>query len=172
MEIIGGILASLVAMALLAGVGLMTVVALCVMAVLGLLTEMSFRRLFFVSFGIGLIAPILLAVGIGGAIADGSLESDLRDELGDMVQLPDEMGEDWNEKLSDLQDISRDVDEGNLSDEEAEARVKEIFSDFEDFQINIDVNGDGESGVPIGNDENGVPLELPEEVEASQGDEQ
>ncbi len=166
MEIIGGIVASLVAMALLAGVGLMTVVALAAMLVLGLLTEMSFKRIFFVSFAIGLIAPVLLGLGIGSSIADGSFERELRGELGDIVQLPDDMGGNWNEKLSELQDISREVDQGNLTDEEAEARVKEIFSEFEDLQINIDVNGDGESGVSIGNDENGVPLELPEAVES------
>ncbi|MEL7197329.1 MAG: hypothetical protein AAGL10_03350 [Pseudomonadota bacterium] len=166
MEVVAGIFASLVAMALLAGVGLMTVVALCLMAVLGLLTEMSFKRVFFISFGVGLLAPFLVAAGIGSAVADGSLERDMRAELGEVIDLPEEMGEDWEKKLSELQDISRDVDQGNLSDEEAEARVKEIFSDFEDFQINIDVNGDGESGVSIGTDENGVPLELPEAVES------
>lgn len=166
MEIIGGILASLVAMAVLAGIGLMTIVALAAMLVLGLLTEMSFKRVFFVSFAIGLIAPVLLAAGVSSAIADGSLERDLRADMGDVIQLPEEMGEDWEKKLSELQDISREVDQGNLSDEEAEVRVKEIFSDFEELQINIDVNGDGESGVSIGNDEDGVPLELPEAVES------
>lgn len=163
MEVIAAMFASLVAMAVLAGIGLMTIVALAAMLVLGLLTEMSFRRVFFVSFGIGLIAPLLLAFGIGGAIADGSFERDLRTELGDVVQLPDDIGENWPEKLAELQEISRERDLGNLSEEEARQRVEAIFSEFEDLQIRIDVDGDGQV---IGETDTGVPLELPEPVEA------
>ncbi len=162
MEVFGGILLSLIAIVLLAGVGLMTVVAFAAMALLGLVTEMSFKRVFFISFALGLLAPIILGLGVAGAVADGSLERDLRDELGDVIQLPDDVGEDWSEKLDELREISRRVDSGEMTDEEAKRRVEEIVSDFGDLQIDIDVNGDG---VVIGDSENGVPLEAPEAVE-------
>ncbi len=163
MEIVGGILASLVFMVLLAGVGLASVIAFALMALMGLLTEMSFKRIFFVSFGLGLLAPLLLGGAVVGALQDGSLERDLRDGLGDIVQLPEDMGEQWRETLPKLQEVSRDVDQGNLTEEEAERRVEEILSEIEDLQITIDVDGDG---VVIGDRDNGVPLDLPEPVEA------
>lgn len=169
MEIIGGILASLVIMVLLAGLGLATAVALALMALLGLLTEFSFKRIFFVSFGVGLLAPLLLGGAIVGAFQDGSLERDLRDELGQIVQLPEDVGGRWSEVLPQLQEVSREVDSGNLTEEEAEARVEAILADFEDLQITIDVNGDG---TVLEGAQSGVPLELPEAVEADrpQGD--
>ncbi|MEM9312837.1 MAG: hypothetical protein AAGA34_15450, partial [Pseudomonadota bacterium] len=62
MEFLGGLVLSIVAMVLLALVGLTTVFALGFMTVLGLLTEMSFKRLFFVSFAMALAAPVLLGL--------------------------------------------------------------------------------------------------------------
>lgn len=162
MEVFGGIFLSLLAIVVLAGVGLMTMVAFAAMALLGLITELSFKRVFFLSFGIGLLAPIVLGIAISSAVADGSIERDLRDELGDVIQLPDDMGDGWDEKLSELREISRKVDSGEMTDEEAEQRVEQIFSEFEDLQIGIDVNGDG---VVIGEGDSGVPLDVPEAVE-------
>ncbi|MEM6475731.1 MAG: hypothetical protein AAF687_06150 [Pseudomonadota bacterium] len=168
MEVLGGIIASLVAMALLAGVGLMTVVALAMMLILGLLTEWSFKRLFFVSFGIGLLAPVFLAVGLGNALADGSFQNDLREELSDVVQLPDDLGESWGEALPQLREISRQVDAGELTEEEAEARVKEVLGQFEGLNLSIDMDGNqlviGDESAEGG--DTGVPLDIPETVEA------
>ncbi|MEM6856441.1 MAG: hypothetical protein AAF559_01095 [Pseudomonadota bacterium] len=78
MEIIGGIVLSLVAMVLLAALGLTTVFAIGFMMILGLLTNMSFKRLFFVSFAMGLAAPILLGAATMAALEDGSFERELR----------------------------------------------------------------------------------------------
>jgi len=163
MEILGGILAGLVLMALLAGVGLAAIVALALMGVLYFLTELDFRKVFLISAGVGLLAPIFLGLAISGAVADGSLERDLRDELGSVVQLPDDAGEKWREALPKLREIGEASERGELSDEEAEARVREIFGEFEDLRIGIDVNGDG---IVIGDSDAGVPLEIPEGVEA------
>ena len=135
MEIVGGIILSLVALVLLAALGLTTVVALALMMTLGLLTEMSFKRLFFLSFALGLLAPIILGAASFAAIADGSLERELRQELGDVVQLPDDTGGNWSETLEDLRDLQRDMEQGDMSDKEIEARVKEVFG--------------GEDGVPL-----------------------
>lgn len=163
MEIIGPLLAGLVTMAVLAGIGLAAIVSLMVMGVLHFLTEMDFKKVFLVSAGVGLLAPILLAASIGSALEDGSLQRDLRDVVGPYVQLPDDAGEKWAEALPKLREIGEASERGELSDEEAEARVREIFGEFQDLQIGIDVNGDG---IVIGDSDTGVPLEIPEGVEA------
>lgn len=163
MEILGGILAGLVLMALLAGVGLAAIVALALMGVLYFLTELDFKKVFLISGGVGLLAPIFLGLAISGAIADGSLERDLRDELGSIVQLPDDAGERWREALPKLREIGEASERGELSEQEAEARVREIFSEAGDLPITINLDGDG---IVIGDSENGVPLEIPEGVEA------
>lgn len=163
MEFLGGLLAAFVALVLLAGVGLAALLALASMVVLHFLTEMSFRKVFLISAGIGLLAPIFLGIAISGAVADGSIERDLREELGDVVQLPEDAGEQWREVLPRLREIGEASERGELSEEEAEARVREILGGMEDLRIGIDINGDG---IQIGGDsEDGVPLELPEGVE-------
>lgn len=169
MELIGGLIAGLVIMALLAGVGIAALVALAVMGVLWFLTEMDFKKVFLISAGIGLVAPVLLALGISGAIADGSIERDLRAELGDVIQLPEDGGENWREALGQLREIGKASKRGELTDEEAERRVEEILSGVEDLQIRIDVDGDG---VVVGESDNGVPLELPEGVEVITNEDQ
>jgi len=165
MELIGGLLAALVLMALLAGVGLAAIVGLGVMGVLYFLTELDFKKVFLISAGLGLLAPILLAVGISSALDDSSLERDLRTALDDVIQLPEEQGDAWREALPKLREIGEAQERGELTDEEAERRGREGFAEFEDLQISIDVNGDG---VVIGERDAGVPLELPEPVEAGE----
>ena len=138
MEIIGGIVLSLVAMVLLAALGLTTVFALGFMIILGLLTNMSFKRLFFVSFAMGLAAPVLLGAATFAAIEDGSLERDLRNELGDVITLSDDTGPgSWREALSKLRELQSDIENGDLEDEEIERRIEEVFSDA-GVQLNLD----------------------------------
>ena len=166
MEIFAGILGILMVMALLAGVGIAALAALAIMVVLHFLTEMSFKKVFLISAGLGLLAPIVLGLGIAGSIADGSLERELRTELGDVVQLPQDGGEDWRQALADLRELSQENERGNLSDAEVEQRVERILGGLEDMDISIDINGDG---VTISSDgDTGVPLELSEGVEAEQ----
>jgi|GEM_PF-2838454 len=167
MEIIGPILAGLAAMAVLAGIGLAAIVGLMVMGVLYFLTDFDFKKVFLVSAGVGLLAPILLAMGIGGAIADGSFERDLRDELGGVVQFPDDAGEQWREAFPKLREIGEAADRGEITEEEAEARVREILGGFEDLQIGIDVNGDGvQIGSDAENGDSGVTITIPDETTA------
>jgi len=159
MEILGGIALAVVLLSL---VGIVTVAAIPLMLLLGLLTEMSFKRVFFASFAMALLAPILVGVAIGEAVQDGSIERDLRGVFSERIQLPDDMGDRWREALPKLQEISREADSGAISEDEAERRVQEVFSDFEDLQITIDVDGDG---VFVGDRDSGVPLQLPEMAE-------
>lgn len=169
MEFLGGLLAGLVVMALLAGVGLAAIVALAMMGVLYFITEMDFKKVFLISAGVGLLAPILLGVAISSALADGSFERDLRAELGDVIQLPEDGGENWREALSELREVSQQTDRGVLTEEQAERRVEEILNGFEGLQITIDVEGDG---VVVGDRDSGEPLELPAPVETPEGGEQ
>lgn len=176
MEILGGLLVALGVMALLAGVGIAALVALAAMGVLHFLTEMDFKKVFLISSGIGLLAPIFLGLAISGAIADGSLERELRAEMGaemgDMIQIPgdgaDGLAGGWRESLDELREISRQNENGELSDEETERRAREIISNVEGLQITFD--GDG---VVIGQSnsdgDNGVPLDVPEGAEAASG---
>lgn len=176
MEILGGLLVALGVMALLAGVGIAALVALAAMGVLHFLTAMDFKKVFLISSGIGLLAPIFLGLAISGAIADGSLERELRAEMGaemgDMIQIPgdgtDGLAGGWRESLDELREISRQNENGELSDEETERRAREIISNAEGLQITFD--GDG---VVIGQSnsdgDNGVPLDVPEGAEATSG---
>ena len=81
MEILGGIALALAALVLLASVGVVTLAAFALMGALGLLTDWSFKRVFVVSFALGLLAPFLLGGAIIGAIEDGSLQRDFQDAL-------------------------------------------------------------------------------------------
>ncbi|MEP0392054.1 MAG: hypothetical protein ABJ205_14400 [Erythrobacter sp.] len=173
MEILGGIVAGLVLMALLAGVGLAAIVALALMGVLYFLTELDFKKVFLISSGVGLLAPVILGLAISGAIADGSIERDLRTELGDIVQLPGDVGDRWAEALPKLREIGEATERGELSEEEAAARAREILGEAGDIPITINLDGDGvvtgeiEDGTEedAGALDSGVPLELPEAVE-------
>ena len=168
MEVIGGIILGITLLALLAALGITTVLAFAIMGVLGIVTEISFKRLFFISYGVALLAPILLGAAAFAAFEDGELERDLRDELSDVIQIPADGGENWSEVLPELQDLSRDRERGNLSDEEAERRLEEILSRVDDLQITIDIDGDG----VVIDDEgaSGVQLQLPEPETAPSGE--
>lgn len=170
MEIIGGILAAMVITVLLAGVGLAAIVGLGVMGVLYFLSEMDFRKVFLISAGVGLLAPVLLAMGIGSALEDGSFERDIREEIGDIIQLPDDAGEQWREALPKLREIGEASERGEITEEEARVRVREIFDTMEDLRIGIDINGDG---IQIGGDgedgDSGVTIDLSDAVEVEAG---
>lgn len=145
MEILGGIVLSLMLMVLLAGVGLVTVAGLALMIILGLLTNMSFKRLFFVSFGLGLLAPLLLAGVTIAAIEDGSLQRELRQELGGVVTLPDDMGENWEGTLDEMQRIGREVEDGTITEEQAKERFKELFGGEDGLPLRLESGEDDAS---------------------------
>ena len=145
MEIIGGIVLSILALVLLALLGLATVFALGFMTVLGLLTDLSFKRLFFVSFALGLVAPLLLGVATLTALEDGSLERDLRADLGEIIDLPEERVGDWGETLNELQDLRRDIEDGDLEDQEIEKRLEDIFSGDEGASLELEADPTNES---------------------------
>jgi hypothetical protein len=104
MEIIGGIAILLGILVLFAALGVATIAAFVLMAVLGLVTELSFKKLFFLSFALGLLVPILLGGAVIGAIEEGSLEQDLRAELREAFPPQDQLDQ-LLEDNSELRDI-------------------------------------------------------------------
>ena len=161
MEIIAGIALSILAMVLLAAVGLTTVVALGLMAGMGLLTDMSFKRIFFLSFGMALMAPVLVGAATFAAIEDGTLERDLRRDLDGIVQLPPDAGG-WGgnlgETLDELREIGREVDRGNLSESEAEERAERIVRDV--FGGDVDRSEQPALPAPEGDADEPVTVEI------------
>ena len=124
---LGGLVLLLVATPFLAAIGITTLAAFAIMSVLGLLTDMSFKRLFFVSFFMGLAAPILLGGAVFAAFEDGSFERDLRDGIEQFVDLPEDGGRNFGGTLGALQEIGRSVERGDITEEQAEERVRELF---------------------------------------------
>ena len=151
MEVLGGLVLSLVLMVLLAGLGLVTVAGLALMMVLGLLTTWSFRRIFFVSFGLGLLAPLILAGATYSALEDGSLERDLRRDLEGVIDLPDDVaggwGGNWREKVEQIEKIAGEADRGDITEDQARDQIRDLFKGG-GVPLQIE-QGDGENGVPL-----------------------
>jgi hypothetical protein len=141
METIGGILAGLTLLTLLAAVGLTTLVAFALMTGLGLLTNMTFKRLFFMSFIMALAAPLLVGIGVYAVLQDGSLERDLRDDLAGVISIGDEVPENWAQAVPRLRDLRDQFDNGTIDEAEFERRVEKVIE--ETTQIRIDVEGVG-----------------------------
>ena len=133
MEIVGGMLVALVVLTVLAAVGVTTLVAFALMATLGFVTEMSFRRTFFVSFLLALLAPIILAIAGGIAIEDGAL-----DELNQSVSISTDAGGDWVEAIPRFQDLHDRHDSGDLSDAEFEEELRALIEETSGAQIEFD----------------------------------
>ena len=151
MEIVGGMLVALVALTVLAAVGVTTLVAFALMAVLGFVTEMSFRRTFFVSFLIALLAPIFLAIAGGIAIEDGAL-----DDLNQSVTISNQNGEDWVEVIPRFEELRDRHDSGELSDAEFEAELEALIEETTGAQIEFDDGTAINVDVPVEN----MPVEI------------
>lgn len=147
MEIVGGMLVALVVLTVLAAVGVTTLVAFALMAVLGFVTEMSFRRTFFVSFLIALLAPIFLAIAGGIAIEDGAL-----DDLNEGVTISTQSGGEWAEAIPRFEELREQHDSGELSDDEFEAQLEALIEETSGAQINFD-------------DGTAIDIDMPVEIE-------
>lgn len=116
MEILGGIALAVVLLAL---VGVVTVAAIPLMVLLGLLTEFSFKRVFFASFAMALVAPILLGVAIGEAVQDGSIQREIQSDLRDVSMQIDFSDDD----LQDLREARDAMPPDRLE------RIEEVFEE-------------------------------------------
>ena len=131
MEILGGLL---VAMILLSLLGSVTVLALASMAVLGLTTEMSFRRLFFVSFGIGLLAPILLGMGVASTVSDESFRHELLTELDDLLSGSQTV----SDALPRFRELQQQFEDGTITRDQFEDQMEQLVEESTGAQVEID----------------------------------
>lgn len=152
----GGIVLVLLMTPVLAAIGVTTLAAFALMTVLGLITDMSFKRLFFVSFCMGLAAPLLLAGAMFSAFQDGSFERDLRDGLDEVIALPEDQGgppESVRALIPQLRDLRDDIEKGDLSEAEIERRIEGLFEDDEGVRVDID-------GVRITEEGDGLRIQI------------
>lgn len=145
MESFGPIIALLVAMPFLAAIGITTLAAFALMTTLGLLTDMSFKRLFFVSFFMGLAAPLLVGGALFAIVDDARFQRDLRTGFEQFIELPEDAG--GMAKLGPLvpriQQLRADMREGTMSEEEFKSRVEQLFDD----------DGNGDEQIELGEEE-------------------
>lgn len=137
MDNLGDIIAGISVVIMLAAIGVSTVVALALMAALGLITEMSFKRLFFVSFGLGLLVPMLVAGAGIAALQSSEVQNEIRAELRDALPLPAESSGDQRGVLPQIGDVQRGIEDGTLGPDELEQRLEELIPGS-DVQIDDD----------------------------------
>jgi hypothetical protein len=143
MEVLGGLVLSVFLLVLLAGIGITTLAAFGIMTALGLLTDISFKRIFFMSFAMGLLAPLLVAGATWSVIEDGSIERG----LSEIAYAPDEATGEWSDIGTKLEEIERDAEQGDLTDAEIEARIEAVIADATGLQLDLqgvvtDANGE------------------------------
>jgi len=119
---------------LLSLIGSVTVLALASMAVLGITTEMSFRRLFFVSFGIGLLAPILLAMGVSSLFDDESFKQQLLTELSEVVT----GSENIVQALPRIRELRQQFSDGTITQDEFEDQLEQLIEETSGAQIELE----------------------------------
>lgn len=129
METIETIIGILVALPLLAAVGITTVAAFAIMAVLGLLTEFSFKRIFFVSYGVALLAPLIAMGALFSTIGQPGFQQDVRNGVDQLLEIPDdpEAAVTVGPLIPGLRKLGADIRENDLSEAEIERRVEALI---------------------------------------------
>lgn len=122
----------------LAAIGLTTVAAFVLMPILGLVSEWSFRRIFFTSFLIGLLAPIIAGVSLASSaqrLMDGR----------DMEQILEQVipgGEERIEELRQAGERGREIVEaaerGEITEEQAKEQLEQLFQEETGFQVDLE----------------------------------
>ena len=71
-----------------------------------------------------------------------------------MITIPEERVENWRESLDELREIGQEVDRGELTDEQAEERIKRLFNGS-DNSVTIDLDG-----VEVGENEDAIRIQI------------
>ena len=132
------LLVALVLSPLFAAVGLTTVVAFGLMALFSLVSEWSFKRIFFTSFLLALAAPIMLGIATVSAIADGSLQRELREGVAQVLPGAEEIGQNWQEIGPRVRDVRQQLDEGQIDEDEARQQIEQIVNEQTGIEVNLD----------------------------------
>ena len=136
----------------LAAMGVSTLVAFGLMALMGFVTEMSFRRIFFLSFGMTLLPSVLLGAILIGVLQDDDVQTEIRAELGDAIPESRALPVNLQDRLQQLEGLRDGDREGNLDTEDIERIIEESIPGS-DVQIDDD-------GVRITTDDESVNIQI------------
>ena len=125
MEILSGLAAAFGLLMALAALGVTSLAAFALMGALGLITDWSFRRIFFVSFALGLFAPVLLAVSIGNALSGEELQRELKRELLNTVPGGDAIPQEAIDAIPQVLELRDQLQDGTITAQEFEDRLRQ-----------------------------------------------
>ncbi|WP_299192936.1 hypothetical protein [uncultured Erythrobacter sp.] len=144
-DFIGDLIIALGVLATLAMLGVGTLFAFALMGALNLVTELSFKRIFFISFGAAMILPLLLGTVVIGVLADDEVQDEIRAELRDSLPPVEEIRQTLPQLQSDLED-------GTLDSEEIERLIEQAVPGA-DVQID-------DGGIRINTPDDGVAIDI------------
>ena len=109
----------------LASFGIATFAAFGLMAALGLITEMSFRRIFYISFGIALFLPILFGGAMIGVLSDADVQATINESLTEALPSSEGLAEELSNLSPITEEERRGLEDGTVTEEEVEQRIEE-----------------------------------------------
>ncbi|MEM7779122.1 MAG: hypothetical protein AAF697_01880 [Pseudomonadota bacterium] len=130
--------AFLLTMPLLAALGLTTLAAFILMPILGLVSEWSFKRIFFVSFFLGLIAPVIVGVSLAQSANEFIGGRDLRDVIAESIPNGEQRLEQWEQAGERAEEIVRAAETGEISEENAKQQLEALINEQTGFQVDLD----------------------------------
>ena len=163
MDSFGDIIVGIGVLLTLASFGIATFAAFGLMAALGLFTEMSFRRIFFISFGVALFLPILFGGAMIGVLSEESNQQEIAEGLREVLPSTEQFAEELTnlnpvtpEERQALEDNSLSVDEREAIEQRIEGRIEErVQQIFPDAEVQVD-----DDGVRITTPDNSVDITI------------
>ena len=114
----------------LAGLGVSTLLAFGIMAALGLVTELSFKRLFFISFGVAVLPTLIMGGILIGALQSGEVQSEISAEMREAFPNAD--------GIPQFEDFRQGIEEGTIDGSELERILEESLPGSD-----VQIDGDG-----------------------------
>lgn len=125
MDSFGDILVGIGVLLTLASFGIATFAAFGLMAALGLVTELSFRRIFFISFGVALFVPILFGSAMIGVLSEEEVQTQISENLREALPSSEQLFEEIEGTFGPTDDEQRALEDGTMTPDELEQRLEE-----------------------------------------------
>lgn len=138
MDSLETLILSIAMLPVFAAIGITTIAAFALMAVMGLITEWSFRRIFFTSFLLGLIAPIIVGVAVQSAVVDLMDGRDLREVVTQTLPGAEERIREFEEIGPRVREIEQQLESGDISRNEARDRIEQVIEEQTGVEVNLD----------------------------------